>query len=114
MFAATASSSSTAAPVAWRSGSCIGPSWVPGFGPVKERYARPAVERGRVALHRQYRRRGYWLPETLPQRFTRVCIEPGGRVAVVDGDRRLSFAEVPALAERLASHLAALGVGPRD
>ncbi len=65
-------------------------------------------------LRREYRRRGYWLPETLPQRFGRVCAENRDRVALVDGDRRLTFTDMETLVGRMAAHLTLLGVGPGD
>jgi len=65
-------------------------------------------------LSREYRERGFWKPETLPDTFRRVCAEIGDRTAIVDGTRRLAFDEALALAERLASRFVALGVAAGD
>lgn len=65
-------------------------------------------------LAESYRRHGYWLPETIPARFRRVCGENSDRAALIDGTTRLSFTDVLEHAERLAGHLASLGVARGD
>ena len=61
-----------------------------------------------------YRRKGYWTNETLPARFAAVCASEGDRVALVDGAVRVGFAEAAAAVERVAGHLAGLGISPGD
>jgi non-ribosomal peptide synthetase component E (peptide arylation enzyme) len=70
------------------------------------------MNRGQLAWG--YRRSGSWRPETLVQRFDRTCLSAPHGVAIVDGDRRLTFVEVDQLVGRLARHLVELGVQPRD
>jgi acyl-CoA synthetase (AMP-forming)/AMP-acid ligase II len=43
-----------------------------------------------------------------------IADEVAGRVAIVSGDRRLTFAQVEERSNRLAHHLASVGVGPDD
>ena len=61
-----------------------------------------------------YRHTGHWRPETLMQRFDRTCVQDPHGVALVDGDRRLTFVEIDLLVGRLARHLVQLGIQPRD
>jgi non-ribosomal peptide synthetase component E (peptide arylation enzyme) len=61
-----------------------------------------------------YRRDGYWRPGTVMQRFDRTCVGDPHGVAIIDGDRRLTFVEVDMVVGRLARHLVQLGVQPRD
>lgn len=63
-------------------------------------------------LAAEYRRQGYWGPETIPSRFRRVCSERGNAIAFVDGSRSVSFEDAASLVARLAGHLASLGAGP--
>ncbi len=49
-----------------------------------------------------------------PRGVAAVAAAAGDRVAVVDGDRALTFAELDARANGLAQHLAEAGVGPGD
>lgn len=53
-----------------------------------------------------YRERGYWTGVTLGAAFDRSAQLNSGRVAVVDGSRRVSYGELSALVDRLALHLA--------
>jgi len=55
---------------------------------------------------RLYRERGYWAGVTLGNAFDRSVKLNSGRVAVVDGSRRVSYRELSALVDRLALHLA--------
>ena len=68
----------------------------------------------RSDLAKQYRERGWWKQETLPQRMASVVAAAGAREAFIDGDVRVSFATFAGLVERLAGHMASLGVGPGD
>lgn len=68
----------------------------------------------RAELEAEYRKRGYWRPETLARRRATITARGAGGVAIIEGDRSLTFGEVDVLVERLAGHLAGLGVGPGD
>jgi cyclohexanecarboxylate-CoA ligase len=48
----------------------------------------------------------------LPGRLASICRDGAGRVALVDGDRSLTFHDVAMLVERLAGVLTSLGAGP--
>src|SRR5919204_3472477 len=72
----------------------------------------PAVNKGQMQW--EYRRLGYWRPETLVQRLERLTVDSPHRTAIVDGDRRITFQEMDVLVGRLARHFASLGVQPRD
>jgi len=61
-----------------------------------------------------YRAAGWWRAETLPARLRAVCGALGERVALVDGGLQLSYADFASLVERVAGHLATLGVQPGD
>jgi len=54
----------------------------------------------------RYRARGYWTGETIGSVFDRSVATNGDRVAVVDGDRRLTYRQLAGLVDRLAHHLA--------
>lgn len=47
---------------------------------------------------------------TLPRVFDRVCAYHADQVAIVDGERRITYREMGAWANRVAAGLAALGV----
>lgn len=55
----------------------------------------------------RYRARGWWAGETIGQALDRSVAAHAGRVAVVDGERRLTYRELSRLVDRLALHLAA-------
>ena len=61
-----------------------------------------------------YRRKGYWKGRTLGEHFDEWVARGGERVAVVAGDERISYRALGARVACVASHLAALGIGPRD
>jgi len=61
-----------------------------------------------------YRRKGYWKGKTLGEHFDDWVARGGERVAVVAGDERISYRELGTRVACVASHLAALGIGPRD
>jgi 2,3-dihydroxybenzoate-AMP ligase len=65
-------------------------------------------------LVERYRARGYWEGVTLGELFDRWAAAHGPRTAVVDGELRLSYAELAERSRRLAAHLRALGVGRDD
>jgi cyclohexanecarboxylate-CoA ligase len=55
---------------------------------------------------------GFWRNETLDQYLARWALERGGRTAIVDGQGRLTWAELAGVVERVAHGLAAAGIGP--
>jgi 2,3-dihydroxybenzoate-AMP ligase len=58
----------------------------------------------------RYRRLGYWAGESIGQAFDRSVTLHAERLAVVDGERRLSYRELSCAVDRLALHLAARGI----
>lgn len=67
-----------------------------------------------AATARRYVELGHWRNLCADDYLRRCVREFPGRVAVVDRDRRATFAEVDRLATRFAAALAGLGVGPGD
>jgi cyclohexanecarboxylate-CoA ligase len=61
-----------------------------------------------------YRRDGWWRGTTLWQALATTAARHPDRIAIVDGATRLSFAALVRDAERVATGLAALGVGPGE
>jgi len=61
-----------------------------------------------------YRRRGYWKGITLGEHLDDWVRRYGERIAVVAGEERISYRQLGERVERIASRLAALGIGPRD
>src|SRR5258708_20007839 len=57
-----------------------------------------------------YRQLGYWRGEPIGERFDRSVAENAARLAVVDGERRVTYRELGAMVERLALHFAERGV----
>ncbi len=55
-------------------------------------------------LGREYRRKGYWLDVSIPQMFARIADAAPGRLAVVDGDRRISLDTLWEQSGHLAAH----------
>ncbi len=66
------------------------------------------------ALGREYRGKGYWLDLSIPQAFARLAGAAPDRLAVVDGDRRMSLGMVWEQSGRLAAHFRRLGLRPRQ
>jgi cyclohexanecarboxylate-CoA ligase len=62
----------------------------------------------------RYRRDGHWGGAPLGGRFAATCARQRYADALIDGERRVSFAEWERLAQRAALGLRALGVGPGD
>jgi 2,3-dihydroxybenzoate-AMP ligase len=62
----------------------------------------------------RYRERGYWTGQTLDDLLRDAASASGDRIAVVDGDRRVTYAELRAGALRLAAGLDRLGVRHGD
>jgi 2,3-dihydroxybenzoate-AMP ligase len=61
---------------------------------------------------RRYREAGYWRGETLGELLREWAARPEPRTAIVEGERRWSYAELDAKADRLAAGLRARGIGP--
>jgi 2,3-dihydroxybenzoate-AMP ligase len=61
-------------------------------------------------LARRYRERAYWTGETMGEVFDRSVAAHAGRVAVVDGQRRVTYRQLGTLVDRLALHLAERGI----
>jgi 2,3-dihydroxybenzoate-AMP ligase len=73
-----------------------------GFGPFPDDYAR------------RYRDRGYWLDRSLAQEFADVFARFADRTALIDGERRYTYAELDRLTDNLALNLLELGLRPLD
>jgi 2,3-dihydroxybenzoate-AMP ligase len=58
----------------------------------------------------RYRARGYWAGVTIGEAFDRSVSAHAARLAVVDGPRRVTYAGLGRLVDRLALHLAARGI----
>ncbi|HAF93131.1 MAG TPA: 2,3-dihydroxybenzoate-AMP ligase, partial [Pseudomonas sp.] len=66
------------------------------------------------AFAERYRRAGYWIGEPLCHLLTRQAQQRPAATAVLDGERRLSYAELEALSGNLAQRLANQGLGWGD
>jgi 2,3-dihydroxybenzoate-AMP ligase len=66
------------------------------------------------AFAERYRARGYWQDRTLRDEFAPVFARYGPRVAIVDGERSITYAELDRLSTNLALNLLALGIAPLD
>ncbi|MFL1674999.1 (2,3-dihydroxybenzoyl)adenylate synthase [Paenibacillus dendritiformis] len=62
----------------------------------------------------RYRQLGCWRGETFGGMLRQRAAAHGERVAIVSGDRRISYAELDASADRLAAGFRSLGIRPRD
>ncbi|MFE0787553.1 2,3-dihydroxybenzoate-AMP ligase [Streptomyces sp. alain-838] len=62
----------------------------------------------------RYRAAGHWQGVTFGARLREGAAGHGGRVALVDGDRRWTYAELDAEADRVARGLRGLGIGRGD
>jgi 2,3-dihydroxybenzoate-AMP ligase len=62
----------------------------------------------------RYRARGYWQDKSLAEEFSQVFGKFGQRVALVDGERQYSYAEIDRLSGNLALNLLELGLKPLD
>src|SRR3990172_7488852 len=65
-------------------------------------------------LAEDYRRKGHWKGRTFGEYLDGWVKRYGERIAVVAGEERISYMELGARVDNLASHLAALGLRPRD
>lgn len=62
----------------------------------------------------RYRRLGCWRGETFGAMLRQRAAAHGDRIAIVGGDRRISYAELDARADRLAAGFRSLGLRPGD
>jgi len=62
----------------------------------------------------RYLRQGYWRPQALGDLLRESARKFSARVAICDATRRLSYAELDQLSDRLALHLLRHGLQPRD
>ncbi|WP_051399849.1 (2,3-dihydroxybenzoyl)adenylate synthase [Haloechinothrix halophila] len=63
---------------------------------------------------RHYRQRGYWDDRPLRDVFHEMFTRYADRLAIVDGDQRISYAQLDERSTRLACHLLDFGIRPRD
>jgi 2,3-dihydroxybenzoate-AMP ligase len=62
----------------------------------------------------RWREKGYWRDKSLADEFAVVFGRYASRIAVIDGDRQYSYADIDRLSSRLALNLLALGMKPLD
>jgi 2,3-dihydroxybenzoate-AMP ligase len=62
----------------------------------------------------RWREKGYWQDKSLADEFAVVFERYAGRIALIDGDRRYTYAEIDRLSARLALNLLELGMQPLD
>ena len=62
----------------------------------------------------QYRAKGYWKDRALRDEFDDVFRQHGPRVALIDGERQYTYADVDRLSSNLALNLMDLGLKPLD
>ncbi|MFD7550929.1 (2,3-dihydroxybenzoyl)adenylate synthase [Streptomyces sp. NPDC059816] len=65
-------------------------------------------------LSEEYRRAGYWSGRPLGELLAESCAANADRVAVVHGERRVTYGELGAASLETAGGLLALGIGPLD
>src|SRR5256885_1763200 len=63
---------------------------------------------------RRYREKGYWQDKSLAQEFAAVFRAYADRVALIDGDREFTYAEIDRVTDNLALNLLELGLKPLD
>src|SRR5438094_10662657 len=62
----------------------------------------------------RYRAKGYWQDKSLAQEFAAVFHKYADRVALIDGERQFTYADLDRITDNLALHLLALGLKPLD
>lgn len=62
----------------------------------------------------RYREQGYWLDRSLAQEFDVVFKRFAAREALIDGERRYTYADIDRLTDNLALNLLELGLQPLD
>lgn len=65
-------------------------------------------------LASRYRRKGYWLDLSIPHLFANLASQDPNRIAIIDGERRISLGELLSESERLAAHLYSMGLRSRQ
>ncbi len=63
---------------------------------------------------KRYREKGYWKDKPLAQEFAEMFRLHATRVALVDGEREYTYAQVDSISDRLALNLLSLGLKPLD
>ena len=63
---------------------------------------------------KRYRERGYWQDKSLPQEFTPIFQRYADRIAVIDCDRRITYADLDRLSDNLALNLLDAGLRTLD
>jgi 2,3-dihydroxybenzoate-AMP ligase len=61
-----------------------------------------------------YRARGYWRDRSLRDEFADVWVRFADRVALIDGERRYTYADIDRITDNLALNLLELGLQPLD
>ena len=74
----------------------------------------PAPGRLDAARIERCHRDGWWHDETVGDLLARHASERPDAIALIDGDRRLTWSEFHHLSQRMALHLGALGIEPGD
>src|SRR5438270_5656210 len=62
----------------------------------------------------RYRAKGYWQDKSLAQEFAAVFRKYADRVALIDGEREFSYADLDRITDNLALNLLELGLKPLD
>src|SRR5437764_12455967 len=62
----------------------------------------------------RYRAKGYWQDKTLAQEFAVVFRKYADRVALIDGERQYTYADIDRITDNLALNLLELGLKPLD
>lgn len=62
----------------------------------------------------RYRAKGYWQDKSLAEEFQEVFKQNAPRVALIDGERQYTYAELDRLTDNLALNLLELGLKPLD
>jgi 2,3-dihydroxybenzoate-AMP ligase len=65
-------------------------------------------------LAARYRTQGYWRDQSLAEEFAAVFAAHSSRIALIDGERRYSYADIDRLTDNLALNLLELGLRPLD
>jgi len=63
---------------------------------------------------RRYREKGYWRDLPLAEEFGPVFMRHAKRVAVIDRDAHITYAEIDRVSDRLALNLLDAGLAPLD
>ena len=61
-----------------------------------------------------YREKGYWQDKSLRDEFAEVFAKYADKIAIIDGDRQITYGELDAVSTNLALNLLDLGLKPLD